>query len=100
MLNDATHGQMWLQFVDKDAYSNNLLHVCVELHNIDFAKIILDIDREKNTCLLGHKNSQGLTPFELLEKENTKAKTELNPEKKEKKLELLSILNSLFDQRK
>ena len=36
MLSDGQFGEMFLKFSDSAAYGNNLLHVCVELHNIDF----------------------------------------------------------------
>ena len=46
LLSDNQFGEMWLRFVDKDVLGNNLLHACVELHNIDFTRVIL----AKNTA--------------------------------------------------
>ena len=62
MLGDNQHGEMWLRFVDTAAYGNNLLHVCIELHNIDFTRAILAKNDSIGADLLTQKNGDGLTP--------------------------------------
>ncbi len=52
LLSDSRYGKMWLTYVDKDAYGNNLLHVCIDLHNIDFTKLVLAKNIEYGTNLL------------------------------------------------
>ena len=43
---------MYLKFVDSACHGNNLLHVCVETHNIDFTRIILAKNTEYGAELL------------------------------------------------
>lgn len=97
LLNDSTYGQMWLSYIDNDAYGNNLLHVCIELHNIDFTRLVLDKSSstqlqsggEGFVDLLSQRNGNGLTPGELLDKEIEKATNGVNPEKKARQMNLL-----------
>ena len=83
MLSDThQYGEMFLKFSDKAAYGNNMLHVCVELHNIDFTSIILAKNSEYQAGLLDQRNGNGLTPSELLVKEIEKVENGINAEKK------------------
>ena len=92
MLSDGQFGEMFLKFADSDAYGNNLLHVCVELHNLEFTSIILAKNTEYNADLLNQRNGNGLTPSELLTKEIEKAENGVNPDKKARQLALLANL--------
>ena len=83
MLSDShQYGEMFLKFSDSAAYGNNMLHVCVELHNIDFTSIILGKNGEYQAGLCQQRNGNGLTPSELLEKEIEKVANGLNAEKR------------------
>lgn len=52
-LSDQKYGEMWLKHADEHAYGNNMLHICVELHNIDFTKLVLAKNAEYGADLLG-----------------------------------------------
>ena len=96
MLSDGQFGEMFLKFSDSAAYGNNLLHVCVELHNIDFTCIVLAKNEEYGAGLLSQRNGNDLTPSELLTKEIEKATNGINPEKKARQLALLTNLRTLI----
>ena len=87
---------MWLKFVDKDAYGNNLLHVCIELHNLDFTEIVLAQNAEVMAGLLEQRNGAGLLPSELLDKEIDQAANGVNPDKKARQLSMLTMLKQLI----
>ena len=97
-LSDNRFGDMFLKFSDSAAYGNNLLHVCVELHNIDFTPIIVAKDAEYGANLMTQRNGNGLTPGELLQKEFEKVDNGVNPEKKARQRAFLMNLRELLPQ--
>ena len=96
LLSDAKFGEMWLTFVDSDAYRNNLLHICSDLHNVDFTRIVLAKNTQYNANLLNEKNVEGLTPSELISREIQRAENGINPEKKARQFFLLNQLRELI----
>ena len=96
LLSDAKFGEMWLTFVDSDAYRNNLLHICSDLHNIDFTQIVLAKNTQYNANLLSGRNADGFTPSELITKEIQKAENGINQEKKARQFFLLNQLRELI----
>ena len=96
LLSDSRYGQMWLQYIDQDTHRNNLLHVCIELHNVDFTRLILAKTIEQSIDLLGQRNGNQQTPTELLEKEIQKAENGLNVDKKARQLNLLQIIKNML----
>ena len=55
------------------------MHMCVELHNIDFMRLVLAKNAERGADLLTQRNKKGLTPSELLTKEFEKAELCITP---------------------
>lgn len=84
MFNDSRYGEQFLRYVDKSAYGNNLLHVCVELHNFDFMKLVLAKCAAYGADLRMQKNFAGCTPGESLSKEFEKAENGINLGRKER----------------
>ena len=66
LLGSSKFGETWLRFVDTDAYGNNLLHVCVELHSEAYARIVLAKCRELGVDLMSQSNANGFKPLDLL----------------------------------
>ena len=96
LLSDARYGEMFVKHSDQHAYGNSILHVCVELHNIDFTRLVLAKNTEYGANLLNHRNSEGLTPRESLTKEIERANSGLNPAKKVRQLQILGQLRELI----
>lgn len=66
------------------------MHICVELHNVDFTKLVLAKNADYDAALLTQRNGAGLNPAQALTNELERAHSGLNPDKKVRMLNLLN----------